>query len=127
LPRLIRKSKTRNYNRIRNKIDINELRDDFKFLTLSKRAEFVLFKNMYKAFAGKKLDLSKRTQAKTMPLVNIASFKSEIYKKSVKYRSSIIWNQLPKDWDMNIMEYEKFKNVVKIWIKEKRKGEYIYF
>ncbi len=56
------------------------------------------------------LSTSQRDSGRSAKLIILPAFKSECYKKSLSYRSKILWNSLPKKF-----EVEKwFANFMKI-------------
>jgi len=62
-----------------------------------------------------------------MPKLITPTCQSETRKKSVKYKSSVAWNELPKFWNMNDTPLPKFKKQIHDHIVNKNKPIYIQF
>jgi len=90
------------------------------FTSILERLDFVILKNMYKDITSNKIPLSQRSQSKVMPLVVVPTFVSQIFKHSVSFKGSMLWNKLPKNIVLNTTGYEKFKKIVFEWIIAKR-------
>jgi len=71
--------------------------------------------------------LSERIQVGCVPKARVIPHSSQIFKKSIDYRLSSIWNQLPREWNLFYMCYNKFKILVKDWIIDRQKDEYKYY
>lgn len=88
---------------------IDKLRKDCNFMTILVRRDYVLLKCAYKDMIAGSCNFSLRNNVRTFPLMNVDTFSSQIYKKSVKFRTTKLWNALPRDLDVRNMSYGKFK------------------
>lgn len=92
--------------------EICNLRNKYDFLTVKQRRDYITLKNMYTYVKKDQVSTSQRTSGRSAKLAILPSFKSECFKKSLSYRSKILWNSLPKDIDVekgrvNFMEKVK--------------------
>jgi len=124
LPGIMRRSKL-GYDRIKKGININDLLSKCNFLSISERIEFVILKDLFKDVLNGKIVFSPRSKDKNMPLMEVPSFKSQLFRNSILYKGANIWNQLPKDWILLETSYVKFKELVKDWIISKRSDVFV--
>jgi len=52
---------------------------------------------------------------------------SQNLKKSFNYRSSSTWNRLLKDWALNDLSYDMFKENILKWLASKRNDQFVYY
>lgn len=89
---------------------INELRKQCNFMTVLQRRDFVLLKCAFKDMTMGKCIFSLRSNLRKCPLMIVDNFSSQIYRKSVAFRTTKIWNTLPRDLDVKNMSYNLFKD-----------------
>jgi len=81
---------------------------------------------MYKKYQGNNLLFTNHTIAKSMPLVTVPTFKSQLFKNSILYKGAKIWNSLPNCWILNELGLNKFKELTIEWIIAKRSDADLY-
>lgn len=108
-----RKESKKKYNvtnsRCHNEFDVNTLRKSCNFMTVMQRRGYVILKCAYKEMMSGNVVLSGRSDLRKCPLMSLGNFSSQIFRKSVKYRTIMLWNKLPRDFDIKSMSYNKFK------------------
>jgi len=126
-PNIYKKNK-KNKTKITN-INPQQLRDNCKFLTVKERLIYVILKITCKSLNLNPNFLINSSQPTTLslPRAKVHTHKSQIFKKSFNYRSSTVWNKLPRDWDVKFMSYDLFKEKCFNWIVSKQNDDYIYF
>jgi hypothetical protein len=89
------------YKRLKcTEVDISKLRKSYDFLTVKQRRDYVILKNMYSRVRKDQVNVSQRKSCRTSKIIILPKFKSECFKNSLNYRSSLLWNSLPKNIDM---------------------------
>lgn len=99
-------------NCFNSNFDINELRKSCNFMTVLQRRDFVILKCAYKDMAHGNVTFSGRSDLRMCPLMTVCNFSSQIFRRSVKYRTITLWNKLPRDLDVKNMSYNKFKETI---------------
>jgi hypothetical protein len=112
------------YKTLKSSIDIDKIRLECNFLTVKQRVDYVILKNAFKrykegniTFTDRSIDLNM-----TMPKIkmNVNRVKSETYKNSVHFRTTTLWNTLPKNWVLSEMSYGVFCSLTKDFILKKK-------
>jgi len=135
LPSIYKKNKKHKLNR--SEVDPQHLRDKCNFLTVKERL-YVTLKTTYKNLNTNKNFLAEKTQYNnsTFPRArrmiqgwegHFGTHISQNFKKSFSYRSSSTWNRLPKDWALNDLSYDMFKENILKWLVSKRNDQFVYY
>jgi lipopolysaccharide export LptBFGC system permease protein LptF len=117
---------------IKKVLDMDTLLRECNMLSINERVDWTRLKNVikFKLSTVPKLNsfylFSSNTRcSRTLPLITIESCNSETLRKSVKFKSSHVWNTLPKDWDIQEFlvsgDIGEFKTMVFDYLVEKRK------
>jgi hypothetical protein len=115
-PSLFKKS-CKNYKRKRlqsnQKPCVLDILNSCNTLTVSERINLNLFKYVLKIiYYGsdcQDLDvwfnpLYNNKFSRNLPLLPVINHKSQLYKKSIRYRCGLLWNSLPKNWDWDFVK-----------------------
>jgi hypothetical protein len=126
-PKLAKKkcNRKKSYQSIRNSIDIVKIRTECNFLTVRERCDYVLLKIAYKYYIKGKLTPAVRNLCHTFPKLKVIDRRTNILKKSTKFRMIELWNDLPRNWDIDKMNYAIFSNNVKQLIVKKRSCDFV--
>jgi exonuclease III len=99
----------------------SSLLQKLNILSVKERVQWSLLKNTFQIlFAENPLEsmlgfftLSSNSRtSRTFPLLKVEAFKSETFKRSVKFRATSFWNSLPKTWDISNTSLAQFKKMI---------------
>jgi len=111
-----------------NNINIQLLRNKCNFLTIKERLVFVILKLSYKdAYLNPNFLDKQKKSVLTFPRAKIHTHTSQTFKRSYNYKSSSMWNKLPRNWTFNEMTYDMFKEQIKDWIDNNRNDDFVYY
>jgi hypothetical protein len=85
----------------------------------------VLLNNLFKSHLLSSLSFTERSKTNHMPMLPVLRHSTASYKKSLEYRGTKLWNDLPKVWVLNDMSYPGFCMKIKEWMVKKRNNEFI--
>lgn len=98
--------------------------EDFNFLTVTERANFVTLKKFFHRIREER-GLLWNNSKRVNPLAVVPTHKSQLFKKSFMYRGAMLWNQLPRNISIERMSFGKFIQVAKTFIVRNRDNMYV--
>ncbi|CAL8141399.1 unnamed protein product [Orchesella dallaii] len=89
-------------------IDLERIRERYGVLAIKQGRDYIIMKDMCNKFMRNELNLSNRQYARCTPLVKLRNFNSEMYKNSPDHRGANMWNEIPRDVDIQKLGVAQF-------------------
>jgi len=113
--------------RIRNGIEVSNVREEFNLFTISERRDLFLAKYTYKCYRNNEINILIRPADRAMPIISQLRHNTKTYENYILYRGINVWNRLPRGILINGVGLNAFIEIVKAEIKKNRLDDFMYY
>lgn len=124
LPIICKKAKKRKLNRDLVKTNLQDIRLKFNLFTLEEWRDLFLLKHAYRYYCNPNDNVRR---SRSWPLLTVPFFNTKFGQNCAHYRSTKLWNALPRDWVIADLSYSNFVSKCKKLIISRRQNEFLFF
>jgi hypothetical protein len=100
-PSICKRFKSFNYSAIVRMVDVTELRETCRILSVKNLRDISLLKFAFRFFHSNKDDVTSSNR-RTWPLLPLTKHRTSLFQQSISYRAFRLWNSLPRNWTPDI-------------------------